>query len=349
MKDIKSIQWVNGKVRILDQSQLPDELVLLEISDHHGIVNAIKNMNLRGAPLIGIAAAFGVVLAIWNASETERQDFLMKANKAIDELKATRPTAKNLFWALGKMRNCLSRNLNKSIREMKSSLLKEAQKILADDIERCKSIGKYGVQLLPNRANILTHCNAGALATGDYGTALGIIRAGIEARKKIKVYADETRPLFQGARLTTFELLEDGIDVTLICDNTAAFLIQQSLINIILVGADRIVRNGDVANKIGTYGLAVLARHHNIPFVVAAPLSTFDLILESGRDIPIEERAADEVIRCGSKLIAPEDVKVYNPAFDITPHYLIHAIVTEKGIIKPPFFENIARLTENKT
>lgn len=349
MKDIKSIQWVNGKVRILDQAQLPDELVLLEISDHRGIVNAIKNMNLRGAPLIGIAAAFGVVLAIWNASETDRPGFLMKANKAIDELKATRPTAKNLFWALEKMRNCLSRNLNKSIREMKSSLLKEAQKILADDIERCKSIGKYGVQLLPNRANVLTHCNAGALATGDYGTALGIIRAGIEARKKIKVYADETRPLLQGARLTTFELLEDGIDVSLICDNTAAFLMQQSLINIILVGADRIVRNGDIANKIGTYGLAVLARHHNIPFVVAAPLSTFDLILESGRDIPIEERAADEVIRCGSKLIAPEDVKVYNPAFDITPHYLIHAIVTEKGIIKPPFFENIARLTKNKT
>ncbi|MBN2410934.1 S-methyl-5-thioribose-1-phosphate isomerase [candidate division KSB1 bacterium] len=346
---MKTIEWVNGKVRILDQSQLPEELVLLEISDHHGIVNAIKNMNLRGAPVIGIAAAFGVVLSIWNAGESDRPGFLGKANKAIDELKATRPTAKNLFWALERMRNCLSGNLNKSIREIKSALLKEAEKILSDDIKTCKTIGKLGAELLPNRANILTHCNAGSLATGDYGTALGIIRAGVEAGKKIKVYADETRPLLQGARLTTFELLEDGIDVTLVCDNTAAFLMQQSMINMIIVGADRIVRNGDVANKIGTYGLAVLARHHNIPIIVAAPLSTFDFTLESGRDIPIEERAAEEVIRCGSKLVAPEDVKVYNPAFDITPHYLIHSIVTEKGIIKPPFFENIARLAKNKT
>ena len=349
MEDIKAIEWINGKVRILDQTQLPEELVLLEISDHYGIVNAIKNMNLRGAPVIGIAAAFGVVLSVWNASDTDRAGFLKKANKAIDELKATRPTAKNLFWALERMRNCMSGNLNKSIPQIKSALLKEAQKILSDDIKTCKSIGKFGAELLPNRANILTHCNAGSLATGDYGTALGIIRAGVEARKKITVYADETRPLLQGARLTVFELLEDGIDVTLVCDSTAAFLMQQSKINMIIVGADRIVRNGDVANKIGTYGLAVLARHHNIPFVVAAPLSTFDFSLESGRDITIEERSADEVINCGSKLVAPEDVKVYNPAFDITPHYLLHAIVTEKGIIKPPFFENIAKLAKNKT
>ncbi|HPG38353.1 MAG TPA: S-methyl-5-thioribose-1-phosphate isomerase [bacterium] len=346
MDDIKTIQWVNGKVRLLDQAQLPEELVLLEISDHNGIVNAIKNMNLRGAPAIGIAAAFGVVLAVWNVPETDRSGFLVKANKAIDELKATRPTAKNLFWALDKMRNALSRNLNKSIRDLKQALLKEAQEILEDDIQRCKTLGKHGVELLQNRANVLTHCNAGALATGDYGTALGILRAGKQAGKKIKVYVDETRPLFQGARLTAFELMEDGFDVTLICDNMAAFVMQQGLVNIVIVGADRIARNGDVANKIGTYGLAVIAQKHNIPFVVAAPLSTFDFTLETGRDIPIEERAPEEVTKIGAKTIAPEGVKVYNPAFDITPHYLIHAIVTEKGIIKPPFWENIAKLAK---
>ncbi len=344
MQDVKSIQWHDGKVRILDQRKLPEELVLLEISDYHGIVNSIKNMSLRGAPAIGIAAAFGVVLAVWYLDESDRPGFLMIANKAIDELKATRPTAKNLFWALDAMRKTLSSNLNKSLRETKLALLKKAQRLLEDDIERCKQIGRYGVQLLENRANILTHCNAGALATGDYGTALGIVREAVKVGKKVKVYADETRPLLQGSRLTAFELMEDEIDTTLICDSMAAVVMKQGLVNAVIVGADRIAANGDVANKIGTYGLSILAKEHNIPFIVAAPLSTFDVQLNSGNEIPIEERSDEEVLKINGQFIAPEDVKVYNPAFDVTPASNITAIVTEKGILKAPYKEAIEKL-----
>jgi len=344
MDDIRTVQWHDGKVRILDQTKLPHELVLLEMSDYRGVVAAIKKMNVRGAPAIGIAAAFGVVLSIWQADETDRAGFLEKVNEAIDELKNTRPTAKNLFWALDRMRLTLSKNLNRPLKKIKIALLEEAQHILEDDIERCKKIGRFGAELLPNRVSILTHCNAGALATGGYGTALGIIRAAVEAGKKVKVYADETRPLLQGARLTAFELLEDEIDVTLICDNAAATVMKQGLVNAVIVGADRIARNGDVANKIGTYGLAILAKQHNIPFYVAAPLSTCDFDVESGNDIPIEERDESEVRMFGQTLVAPEDVNVYNPAFDVTPHELITAIVTEKGVVKPPYSENFKTL-----
>lgn len=344
MDQIRAVQWHKGKVRILDQTKLPQELLLLEISDYHGIVKAIKSMSVRGAPAIGIAAAFGVVLSVWNADETDRASFLELVNKAIDELKATRPTAKNLFWALDRMRLALSRSLNKPLSKIKLALLEEAQHILNDDIERCKRIGKFGAELLPNRVSVLTHCNAGAFATGGYGTALGIVRAAVEAGKRVKVFADETRPLLQGARLTTFELLEDDIDVILICDNAAASVMKQGLVNTVIVGADRIASNGDVANKIGTYALAILAKKHNIPFYVAAPLSTCDFDIKSGDEIPIEERDPSEVRMIGHTLIAPEEVEVYNPAFDVTPHELIDAIITDKGVARPDYQKSLQEL-----
>jgi methylthioribose-1-phosphate isomerase len=344
MDDIQAVSWRDGTVGILDQTQLPNDLVLLNIADHHGIVNAIKRLSVRGAPAIGIAAAFGVVLAVWEADETDRAGFLDKANVAIKDLKSSRPTAKNLFWALDQMRMALSRNLNKPLKEVKRALLKAAQDILKDDIERCKKIGKHGAEILPNRVNVLTHCNAGALATGGYGTALGVIRAARDMRKKVRVFVDETRPLLQGARLTAFELLEDDIDATLICDNMAGYVMKQGLINCIVVGADRITRNGDVANKIGTYSLAILAKHHKVPFYVAAPLSTFDFDLETGDGIPIEERDPDEVRGFGDIMIAPNDVPVYNPAFDVTPAELITAIITEKGVVQNPTRESVSAL-----
>ncbi len=338
---LTAVQWYNGKVRILDQKQLPEDLVLLEISDYHGIVKAIKELSVRGAPAIGVAAAYGVVLATWYLDEVDRAGFLESTNRAILELKNTRPTAKNLFWSLERMRTALTKNLSKPLKDVKMALLKEAKRIQEDDLERCQKIGRYGAELLPNRVNILTHCNAGALATAGYGTALGMVRAAVDMGKKVHVYADETRPLLQGARLTTFELMEDGIDVTLLCDNMAGYLMQRGVIDVVIVGADRITMNGDVANKIGTYGLAVLANAHKIPFYVAAPFSTFDPDLKTGQDIPIEKRDGEEVRKIGSQWIAPENVPVINPAFDVTPNHLISAIVSEHGVITPPYDEGI--------
>jgi len=342
MEDIHAVQWYHGKVRLLDQTKLPEELVLLEISDHIGIVNAINTLAVRGAPAIGIAAAFGVVLSVWNADESDRPGFLIKANKAVDDLKATRPTAKNLFWALDKMRKVMSTSLSRPLKEVKLAMLRQAEQILNDDIERCKRMGDHGAELLPFRANVLTHCNAGALATGGHGTALGVIRSAIARGKKVTVFADETRPLLQGARLTTFELLEDDIDVTLITDSMAGWVMKNGMVNCVIVGADRIAANGDVANKIGTYSVAVLAQQHNIPFYVAAPLSTFDFTLQSGKDIPIEERNTDEIRNFHGATSAPDDVKVFNPAFDVTPHELITAIISEKGVVKSPDSSTLA-------
>lgn len=342
MDDLYAVSWHDGKVRLLDQTKLPDELVLLQISDYKHIVSSIKNLIVRGAPAIGIAAAFGVVLAVWDADESDRPGFLTRANTAIEELKATRPTAKNLFWALEQMRNTMSKNLSRPLLDVKKAMLKQAKAIMDDDIDRCRKMGDYGQELLPFRSTVLTHCNAGALATGGHGTALGIVRSAINKGKKIKVFADETRPLLQGARLTSWELMDDDIDVTLITDNMAAYAMKKGLIDVVVVGADRIARNGDVANKIGTYGLAILAKEHKIPFVVAAPLSTFDAALANGDEIPIEERDADEVRKIGDTYIAPEDVPVFNPAFDVTPHTLISAIVTEKGVVRFPNEEKLA-------
>jgi len=341
MTNLRSIEWKDGKVRIIDQTKLPHEFVALDIYDYEDLISAINNLSIRGAPALGVAAAFGVVLSVWELNETDRTGFLEKANRAIADFRKTRPTAKNLFWALDSMRRRMSRHLNKTLGQIKLELLKEAQSILKDDIKRCHLIGENGAKLLKTRATVLTHCNAGVLATAGYGTALGIIYSAVEMGKRIKVFVDETRPLLQGSRLTAFELLEAGIDVTLICDNAAAYVMQQGLVDYVIVGADRIAKNGDVANKIGTYNLAVLAEKHGVPFYVAAPLSTCDFDMETGKSIPIEERDADEVRKVAGREIAPVEVNVYNPAFDVTPNQLVTAIITEAGVASPPYEENL--------
>lgn len=344
MDELQAIAWHDGKVRILDQTRLPGELVLLEISDYQGVCRAITGLNLRGAPAIGIAAAYGVVLALWHMEESDRPAFVQRANTAIEALGQTRPTARNLFWALDLMRNNLMSVLSKPIREIKLALLHEAQRIHADDVERCKAIGRLGAALLTPNTSVLTHCNAGAFATGGYGTALGIVRAAVSQGKKVRVYACETRPLLQGSRITAFELAEEEIPVTVLCDSMAAYAMARGLVQFVIVGADRIARNGDAANKIGTYGLAILARHHRIPFYMAAPLSTFDPDLRSGEQIPIEQRPAVEVTQFNGIQVVPEGVPVLNPAFDVTPAKLIDAFITEKGILRPPFEESLANL-----
>ncbi|MFH1562565.1 MAG: S-methyl-5-thioribose-1-phosphate isomerase [Nitrospirota bacterium] len=314
---VETIKWEDAQLKIIDQTRLPEELVYLECNTPEEVAEAIKALRVRGAPAIGVAAAYGVVLGIDKIDET------------IKLLAGTRPTAVNLFWALQRMENCAKNHKGYGLKE---SLLNEAISIHEDDKEKCRKMGEYGASLIKDGDTILTHCNAGALATGGMGTALAAIYTAKAQGKKIKVFADETRPLLQGARLTTWELQQAGIDVTLICDNMAAVVMKQGKINLVIVGADRIVKNGDVANKIGTYGVAVLAKEHNIPFYVIAPTSTFDLSLEDGSQIPIEERGADEITYGFGKRTAPVGINVYSPAFDVTPNRFIKAIVTENGI-----------------
>ncbi|HNY92718.1 MAG: Methylthioribose-1-phosphate isomerase [bacterium ADurb.Bin431] len=344
MDELQGISWHDGRVRILDQTRLPEELVALEISDYQGIIRAITGMNVRGAPAIGIAAAYGIVLAVWSLEEADRPAFLQRVNQASEALARSRPTARNLFWALERMRAALMKLLSRPLREIKLALLEEAQRLHADDIERCRAIGRFGAALLPQTTSIMTHCNAGAFATGGFGTALGVIRTAVSQGKKVQVYACETRPLLQGSRITAWELAEEEIPVTVLCDSMAAYAMARGLVQMVIVGADRIARNGDAANKIGTYGLAILARHHRIPFYVAAPLSTFDLEIRSGDHITIEQRAAAEVELCGGMRAVPEGVPVLNPSFDVTPAKLIDAFITEKGIIRPPFEESLTSL-----
>ncbi|MDZ7260833.1 MAG: S-methyl-5-thioribose-1-phosphate isomerase [candidate division KSB1 bacterium] len=341
---VKSIEWIQGKVRIIDQTRLPVELVYEDIDDYRVLAQAIRELRIRGAPAIGIAGAFGVVLGIQTVADTDKEGFFQKLGQVTEELKNTRPTAVNLFWALERLRKMAELNSHKEVVEIKELLLKEALAILEEDRETCRKIGRYGAQLIQDGFTVLTHCNAGGLATSEYGTALGVIYTAVEEGKKVRVYADETRPLLQGARLTVWELMAAGIEVTLICDNTAAVVMKQGLIDCVIVGADRIARNGDTANKIGTYNLAVLAEKHGIPFYVAAPLSTFDFNLDSGDQIPIEERAAEEVTQAFGKTIAPQGTRVYNPAFDVTPRQLITAFITDKGLLEPPFEKNILEL-----
>lgn len=326
---IETIKWEDNKLKMIDQTKLPNELVYLECITPEEVARAIKILQVRGAPAIGVAAAYGVVLGADKIDET------------IKLLASTRPTAVNLFWALQRMEKCA-----KSYKgtELKEALLKEAILIHEDDKEKCRKIGEYGASLIKDGDTILTHCNAGALATGGMGTALAPIYIAQKQGKKIKVFADETRPLLQGARLTTWELKEAGIDVTLICDNTAAVVMKEGKIDLSIVGADRIVQNGDTANKIGTYGVAVLAKEHNIPFYVVAPTSTLDLSLEDGSQIPIEEREAYEVTHGFGKRTAPEGINIYSPAFDVTPNRLIKAIVTENGIAYQPFIQTLKNM-----
>ncbi|MFZ3129666.1 MAG: S-methyl-5-thioribose-1-phosphate isomerase [Desulfosporosinus sp.] len=341
---MKSIEWLGNYLRILDQSKLPVETVYRDALSYKDVAEAIELMEVRGAPAIGAAAAYGFVLgALEYQGNIEGLSGHMQVVQ--DRLEATRPTAVNLFWALRRMEDRLRECREvKDLAEVRRILIEEADHIAEDDRRVNVLIGEYGNEIVPEKANILTHCNAGALATVEYGTALGVIRKANETGKTIHVYADETRPLLQGARLTTMELLRDKIPVTLIADNMAGYLMQQGKVDLVIVGADRIAANGDTANKIGTYSLAVLAQAHAIPFYVAAPTSTIDLKVATGQEIPIEERPDKEMRECFGVQVAPAEVNVYNPAFDVTPAKYITGIITEKGIMANPYSVNILKL-----
>jgi methylthioribose-1-phosphate isomerase len=335
--NVHPIEWKEGILVLLDQRLLPGTVSSLPCRTAEEVARAIEELGVRGAPAIGIAAAYGVVLASRLGKHAARQ--------AIERLSKTRPTAVNLFWALRRMESVLDRVPDGESREaLEAVLLEEAGAIHRDDVEINRAIGRHGQDLLPQSATILTHCNAGALATGGYGTALGIIRAAREAGKTVRVLADETRPVLQGARLTAWELHEEGFDVTVLCDSMAGPAMKSLGVDAVITGADRVAANGDTANKIGTYALAILARYHGIPFYIAAPLSTLDPATPTGRDIPIEERPPAEVLAFHGRPTAPEGVKAWNPAFDVTPAELITAIVTESGVVRPPYMENLRRI-----
>ena len=345
---IKPIKFENGVCRMIDQRLLPAQEVWLDYRDYRSVAEAIQTMVVRGAPAIGVAAAFGAAFA---AAEIEAEDFAAfepQFEACCAVLAATRPTAVNLFWALDRMKSVAKANQQLSLPDLRQVLLDEALTIAEDDDQINRAMGAHGQVLFPNKANILTHCNAGALATGGYGTALGVIRAAVEAGKQIEVFADETRPFWQGARLTAWELMQDDIPVTVICDNMAGYLMQQGRVDAVIVGADRITANGDVANKIGTYTVAVLAKEHGIPFYVAAPMSTIDLSLSDGSQIPIEERDPREVTHCGDTQLAPDGVKVYNPAFDVTPSHLVAAIITERGVVQGDYVNGLKALAQQR-
>jgi methylthioribose-1-phosphate isomerase len=333
---VPTVQWHQGAVRLLDQSRLPETVAFLDCRDVEAVASAIRDLKVRGAPAIGVTAAMGVALGAQVISATDYEPFAKELIGVCQRLAATRPTAVNLFWAIERMKQKLLASRGEPIAAIKAALLKESQAILEEDVALCKAMGRHGAELIQRGQTILTHCNAGALATAGYGTALGVIRAAWEQGKQIQVIADETRPVLQGARLTAWELMQDNIPVTLITDNMAGSLMRQGKINLCIVGADRIAANGDVANKIGTYSVAVLAKAHGIPFYVAAPYSTIDLQTKSGADIPIEQRNAQEVTTIhGSRPVAPTGVSVYNPAFDVTPAALITGIITERGVFTP--------------
>ncbi len=341
---ITPIAWTGGRLRLLDQTRLPGEQVWLEFDDYREVAAAIREMRVRGAPAIGVAAAYGMSLAARQSRATDMPALLHDLDVAMETLGATRPTAVNLFWALRRMRAVAeSATMTEDAR---ARLHVEAIAIHAQDVAGNRQMGQFGATLIPDGAAILTHCNAGALATGGYGSALGVIRAAHGAGNNVRVYADETRPLLQGARLTAWELVHDGIPTTLIADTMAGSLMRRGLITCALVGADRIAANGDVANKIGTYQVAVLAHENGLPFYVAAPTSTFDLSLPTGDDIPIEERAGDEVTHFAGVRTAPVGIMVANHAFDVTPAMYVTAIITERGIAYPPYSTSLAKLVE---
>lgn len=338
------IIWLGNRIKLIDQTQLPDKLEYIECFNYSELGLAIKELKVRGAPAIGIAAGMGIALHLQQEEFTSFFEFESELKFVSDYFKSTRPTAVNLFWVIDRINNKVKTNHLLSITELKELILTEALKIAKEDENMCKAIGKYGVEIVPENATILTHCNTGSLATYGYGTALGVIREAHYSNKNISVFADETRPLLQGARLTTWELMQENIPVTLITDSMAGYFMNKGKIDLVIVGADRIARNGDTANKIGTYSLAVLAKENNIPFFVAAPTSTIDVSILSGDEIDIEERNPDEIIFFGKRKIAPDGVKVSNPAFDVTPSKYITGIITEKGIVKPSYLENIPKL-----
>jgi methylthioribose-1-phosphate isomerase len=344
----RTIAWIgdiDGFVRILDQTILPAQVEYRDCKTVEEVWEAIRSLRVRGAPAIGVAAAMGVVVGVQKLPDSQRGSFGERLRQVADFLRTSRPTAVNLFWALERMEAHVRPHLEKSpIPQLRHMLLQEALQIEDEDRRMCRAIGTVGADLIGTGQGVLTHCNAGGLATADYGTALAVMYSAAEQGKKFRVYADETRPLLQGARLTSWELLERGLDVTLICDNMAAQVMKEKRVDLVITGADRIAANGDAANKIGTYGVALLARAHSIPFYVAAPSSTFDLALANGDAIPIEQRDSREITHGLGKQIAPDGVKVYNPAFDVTPAHLITAIITEKGLIRPVNAENIRKL-----
>lgn len=341
---IKTIELVDGAARMIDQTRLPTEKVFVDCRTIEEVGQAIKTMIIRGAPAIGVAAAMGVSLGADAISADDFDSFYSQLGKKCDELAKSRPTAVNLAWGIDRMKRVARAGKDLSIPDLKKRLREEAEIICEEDIAANKAMGSFGQTLIADGNNILTHCNAGALATAGFGTALGVIRAAVNAGKKINVLANETRPFLQGARLTVWELMEDGIPVKLITDSMAGHFMQKKQVDVVVVGADRIAANGDVANKIGTYMVAVLAKNHNIPFYVAAPISTLDLSLASGEEIPIEERSADEVTTINNKRMAPEGTVVAHPAFDMTPNELVTAIITDKGIALPPFTESLKKL-----
>lgn len=344
----KTIEWQNNSVVMIDQRLLPNEEVYRTYTDFLEVAEAIKEMVVRGAPAIGVAAAMGIALGASDIKAKERKGFVKAFEHICKIMASTRPTAVNLFWAIDRMKRIVKENPRLSANELKQRLVQEAKTIHKEDIEINKRMGRHGSKLIKNKATILTHCNAGALATAGYGTALGVIRAAVEEGKKIKVFADETRPFLQGSRLTAWELMKDGIDTTLITDNMSGYMMKKGLIDAVIVGADRIAANGDVANKIGTYSVAILAKEHKIPFYVAAPISTIDLKIKNGDKIPIEERNRREVTHIKDISIAPTGIKIKNPAFDVTPNRLITAIITERGIARNPFEKSLKRLTEGE-
>lgn len=342
----QSITWNEDHLTIIDQTFLPEREVTVDLSTTGQVWDAIKKLRVRGAPAIGIAGAYGLYLGIKNVNETSFDSFYSEADRIAEYLNSSRPTAVNLSWALKRLMATIYAAKEKPIDEIKKIVLDTAVNIHNEDRRLCKSIGENGLELIPDDARILTHCNTGGLATGEFGTAFSVILHAHHAGKLKQVWVDETRPLLQGSRLTAWELQKADIPFQLNVDSAAAFLMQQGKVDLVILGADRITRNGDTANKIGTYSLAVLADAHNIPFYVAAPYSTIDMELESGNDIEIEERVAEEVTNFGNKQTAPNKTEVYNPAFDVTPNHLISAIITEKGVIKPDYKSNFEKLFE---
>jgi methylthioribose-1-phosphate isomerase len=346
---IKTVEWTDQGISMLDQRLLPTEEKYLMLRSYEEVADAIKQMVVRGAPAIGVSAAMGLALGAKQSVGTSVADLEYDFDYMCDVMSRTRPTAVNLFWAIERMRQAFQRAKAQgtSVDELKGKLVQEAQDIFKEDIAANRALGRFGGELIPDNSTVLTHCNAGALATaGDYGTALGVIRGARDAGKRIAVIADETRPFLQGSRLTAWELARDDIPVTVITDNMAGHIMKQGKVDAVVVGADRIAANGDAANKIGTYMVAVLAREHDIPFYVAAPISTLDLTLASGEEIPIEERDAREVTHVREQRLAPEGVPVHNPAFDVTPNEFITAIITDKGVARQPYTESLRKMVE---
>jgi len=340
---VKTIEWVDGKVRMIDQSRLPREVVYVDCTNYRMVAEGIKKLWIRGAPAIGIAAAMGIALGAQEIRTNDFHEFMKGLETVFNDLLSTRPTAVNIQWAVERIKNFLMERKNEPVDTLKALLVEESNNVLREDIEINRAIGKFGAQFIKDGDTIITHCNAGSLATGGYGTATGPIRVAVEQGKKIQVIADETRPVLQGCRLTAWELMEDNIPVTLITDNTAGALLRKGEINLAIVGTDRTVANGDVANKIGTYSLAVLCKENGVPFYVAAPLSSIDFSIPNGDLIPIEERGPEEVTHIFECHIAPEGVKVRNLAFDVTPAKYITGIITEKGVFRP---EDLHKLNE---